>query len=160
MQGKNYYLLTLFQAVPAVTKLLSTDTTLSRLTQTRLTTLRNATADCAANARCYSDRLLISDADIQTVSDRLGQLYAPDNALGKLVTEHLMPSGMYQLLRDNAPKDWLVKAWQQDAAGVNFAIGVYAQGKKPNYPAIDSISFRVADKNYYQLVQCRHDHDL
>lgn len=152
VQSKNYYLLTLFQSVPAVTTLLSTDTTLIRLTNTRLALLRTAGADCSTNSRCYIDRLLVSETEIQAVSDRLSKLYTADNALGKLVSDHLLPSGTYQLLRENAPKDLLVKAWQQDAAGVNFAIEVYAAGQKPNYPAIDSISFRVNDRNYYQLV--------
>ncbi len=152
VQSKNYYLLTLFQSVPAVTTLLSTDTTLVRLTNARMVTLRTAGADCSTNSLCYIDRLRFSDAYIQAVSDRLGKLYTADNALGKLVAEHLLPSGTYQTLSGNSPKDLLVKAWQQDAAGINFAIGVYAAGQKPNYPAIDSISFSVSNKNYYQLV--------
>ncbi|EOR93336.1 protein of unknown function DUF218 [Arcticibacter svalbardensis MN12-7] len=46
----------------------------------------------------------------------------------------------------------LIKAGEQDAAAVNNTISIYAEAKKPNYPAIDSISFNIKDKAYYILM--------
>lgn len=152
VQAKNYYFLTLLGELPAVRTLLTADTALAHLTQQKIARLRPAPADCPADARCYSGRMKFSDADLQTVRNRLGALYAPDNALGKLVADHLIPSGTYRLHGHLPPKDLLLKAWEQDATGVNYAISVYAEGKKPNYPAVDSISFRVADKSYGQFM--------
>lgn len=148
VQAKNYYLLTLCQELPAVRQFLAADTTLARLTEQKRTLLSSAPADCKADPFCYTGRMKFSDAEIRTIRDRLSLLYASTNALGRLVADHLIPSGTYALYGNRAPKDLLLKAWEQDASGVNYAIGVYAEGKKPNYPAIDSISFRVADRNY------------
>lgn len=152
VQSKNYYLLTLLSELPAVRTLLTADTALARLTQQKIAQLRTAPADCPADARCYTTRMKFSEADLQTVRNRLGVLYAPDNALGKLVADHLIPSGTYRLHQQLPPKDLLLEAWEQDATGVNYAISVYAEGKKPHYPAIDSISFRVANKSYGQFM--------
>lgn len=151
VQTKNYYLLTLLSELPAVRTLLTTDTVLAYLTHQKIAQLRTAPADCQANARCYPGRMKYSDADVQTIRNRLSVLYAPDNALGKLVADHLIPSGTYRLHGHLPPKELLLKAWEQDVKGVNYAISVYAEGRKPNYPAIDSISFRVADKSYGPL---------
>lgn len=46
----------------------------------------------------------------------------------------------------------LVQAWTQDVEGINYAIGVYADGKRPNYPNIDSISFNTRDRGYVNLL--------
>ena len=59
--------------------------------------------------------------------------------------EHLIPSGTYILFAQLSPAEMLAKAWIQDAQGINFTIGVYAEGKKPNYPNIESISFNTRD---------------
>lgn len=48
-------------------------------------------------------------------------------------------------------KTLLVKAWEQDAKAINYTIGVYVEGNKPNYPKIDSISFSLRDKEYTEL---------
>ncbi len=98
----------------------------------------------------------LSEADIQEVSRRLGELYNDNNALGKLVFNHLIPSGAYILSQKLSAKEQLIKAWEQDTHGINFAISVYIEGQKPNYPAIDSISFKVSNKNYSQLVGDLH----
>ncbi|HEY0245655.1 MAG TPA: YdcF family protein, partial [Mucilaginibacter sp.] len=64
----------------------------------------------------------------------------------------LIPSYTYSLYKTVSPAELLVKAWEQDAAGINYTIDVYAGGKKPNYPAIDSISFNVKDRRYKTLL--------
>ena len=56
------------------------------------------------------------------------------------------------MYRNLKPEELLQKAWEQDAHGINRIIDVYALGKKPNYPAIDSISFDVANKQYPALL--------
>jgi hypothetical protein len=44
------------------------------------------------------------------------------------------------------------KAWEQDTSGINYTIDVYAGGKKPNYPLIDSVSFNTKHKGYQPLM--------
>lgn len=143
--SKNYYLLTLFQVLPGVAKLLGTDAQLSSIAKQKSDSLSAALVNCDRDGSCYIERMKFSREEIDAIGKRLGALYQPHNALGKLVSDHLIPSGRYVLLQNLAPKDMLVKAWEQDAKGINFCLDVYAGGTKPNYPLIDSISFNTKD---------------
>ncbi len=145
VQSKNYYLLTLFEELPDVKKLLSADSVLAKFARNKVENLTNSLTTCEKDALCFTYKIKFSESEIMQISERLSALYQPGNPLGKLVTNHLIPSGTYILFQNNSPKDMLVKAWEQDARGINFAIGVYAEGKKPNYPNIDSISFNTRD---------------
>ncbi|RFZ92753.1 YdcF family protein [Mucilaginibacter conchicola] len=151
VESKNYYLLTLLQNDKQAKALLNADTELTALSKAKLAALQNAMKTCT-DGLCLPSALKFSDEDIDLVSRRLAALYKTGNALDKLVKLHLIPSGCYNLYKDESPEKLLVKAWQQDASAVNFTIGVYAEGKKPNYPQIDSISFDVHKKAYYTLM--------
>lgn len=141
VQSKNYYLLTLFESVPAVRNLLRKDAVLNAIAVAKADSVRGALKSCNRDGLCYINRLKFSESEIKAVSDRLSDLFRAGGELDLLVKQHLVPSGCYVLFQGLSPKDMLVKAWEQDAAGINFCIGVYAEGKKPNYPLIDSISF-------------------
>jgi hypothetical protein len=145
VQSKNYYLLTLFDESKDVKELLDYDKILSAVAKVKSDSLAASLKDCRQDGLCYINRMKFTDDEIKIVSDRLAALYDPGNALGKLVQHHLIPSGTYILFQGFSEKDMLVKAWEQDAHGVNFALSVYAEGKKPNYPLIDSISFKTKD---------------
>lgn len=145
VQSKNYYLLTLFQGLPDVRKLLEADIVLRTIAEIKTDSLSASLTNCGKDGVCYIERMKFSDAEIKAVSDRLTLLYQPQNALGRLIQNHLIPSGTYVLFQNLPPQEMLVKAWEQDASGINFCIGVYAGGNKPNYPLIDSISFNTKD---------------
>ena len=145
ISSKNYYLLTLFQVLPDVKKLLSSDAQLAAITKVKRDSLSAALLNCGRDGNGYIERMKFSPAEINAISKRLGELYQPQNALGKLVSNHLIASGRYIRLQNLSPKEMLVKAWEQDANGINFCVGVYAGGSKPNYPLIDSISFTTRD---------------
>lgn len=145
LQSKNYYLLTLMQELPDVYKLLVNDTIFSTIAKQKNDSLTASYQQCGKNAMCYIGRMQFSDQEIKIIGHRLADLYKTDNALGKMIQYHLIPSGCYILFHNETPKDLLVKAWEQDAKGINYCIGVYAAGNKPNYPNIDSISLGIRD---------------
>jgi hypothetical protein len=145
VQSKNYYLLTLFQEIPELRKLLNADSVLVSIARTKFDSLQFALKNCDKDGLCYINKLKFTDVEIKAVSERLSALYQLNNALDRLVKQHLIPSGCYVLFQNLNSKEMLIKAWEQDAMGINFCIGVYAEGKKPNYPLIDSISFNVKD---------------
>ena len=145
VQSKNYYLLTLLEELPDARKLIDHDSILVKIAKSKIDSLHFALKNCERDALCFTGKLKFSDAEIKAVSNRLSELYKPDNALGKLVSQHLIPSGCYILFQNLSAPEMLVKAWEQDAMGINFTIGVYAEGKKANYPLIDSISFNTRD---------------
>ena len=152
VQTKNYYLLTLLQQDSVVRKMLEKDTVLTSIANNKWAGLSKAGKECTGNILCYAERMEFSEKEISDISARLTTLYTAGNALGKLVQKHLIASGAYILYKNSSPVEMLVKAWEQDARGVNFALGVYAEGKKPNYPLIDSISFNVNDRRYGSLL--------
>lgn len=143
VRSKNYYLLTLFGEIAEVKKMLDGDASLQRIARAKVDSINSALKRCDRDGTCYINSVKFSDAEIAEIGSRLKSLYQPGNALGRLVKNHLAPSGTYVLYQQLPEEEMLVKAWTQDAEGVNFAISVYAEGKKPNYPLIDSISFNV-----------------
>jgi len=152
VQSKNYYLLTLFNELPEVKKLLTNDQQLSSLTAEKRIKMNGALKNCDNKVSCYIDAVKFGQDEIQHISKRLGEMYQKDNELSKLVKQHLIPSGCYSLFSGIGEKEMLIKAWEQDAKALNFTIGVYAEGKKPNYDRIDSISFNVRSKGYPELL--------
>ena len=154
VETKNYYLLTLFEELPDVKKLLDNDSILANIKKNKTAEIAASLKNCNKDALCYTGKMKFSEAEINLVSNRLRTLYKPGNALDKLVQNHLIPSGTYILFKNSDAKELLVKAWEQDANGINYTIGVYAEGNKPNYPNIDSISFKrkdAADSNLFSL---------
>lgn len=145
VQSKNYYLLTLMQELPEVKRMLENDTVFSSIAKQKNDSLFASFQQCGKNTMCYIGRMQFSDQEIKTIGNRLAELYKYDNAIGKMVKNHLIPSGCYVLFHNASPKELLIKAWEQDAGGINFCIGVYAAGNKPNYPNIDSISLGIRD---------------
>lgn len=134
----------------AVKTLLESDPELAKLTQTKIEAV--VTSLNCKDVSCFLSNDKFTDNEISLVSERLKALYKPANSLGRFVQNQLIPSGAYILYKDLSPADLLVETWKQDAAGINYAIDVYAGGKKPNYPNIDSISFNVQSKRYPVLL--------
>ncbi|WP_316831391.1 YdcF family protein [Pedobacter aquatilis] len=151
IQYKNYYLLTLMQELPDLRKAITDDEVLQKILKNKTVDVENALKTCTKAISCYAKAMKFSDTEIQQVNERLAVLFKADNVFGKVVTNHLLPSGCYGLFRDLSEKEMLIKAWEQDAKAINYAIGVYIEGKKPNYPKIDSISFSPLDKEFPEL---------
>jgi len=151
VKAKNYYLLTLFEQDKAVSNLLLADSELLKLMQQKTNALHSSLTECK-DALCLPAQIKFTDEEISLVSARLTALYKPGNALDLLVKNHLVPSGTYIMYEAKTPAELLVNAWEQDAKAVNYTIGVYAEGKKPNYPQIDSISYNVKQRAYLALM--------
>ena len=152
IQSKNFYLLTLFQEIPEVNELLSSDTVLAAIEKSKAESLEGAMKECKDGPSCYTSQMKFSDDEIKEISNRLEVLYQPQNALGKLARDHLAPSGTYILYKDLSLQQQLIKAWEQDAHGINYVIGVYGEGRPANYPLIDSCSLPVTNRRYTQLL--------
>lgn len=152
VQSKNWYLLTLFEQVPEVRTLLEKDPQLASVAALKYKNLGTSVSECKNDFSCYTGKMKFSQEEVDAVGARLEALYTDNNALGRLVHDHLIPSGAYILFRDVNDQQLLRKAWEQDAKSVNHTIEVYAEGKKPNYPAIDSIEFKTTARSYPTLV--------
>jgi hypothetical protein len=113
VQAKNYYLFTLLQHDDSVRKMLEKDTLLAAIAKNKLSGL-SAAKDCGHTVACFTGRMQFSDQEISDISSRLSALYNDNNPLGKLVHQHLIPSGTYILFKNLSPAELLVKAWEQD----------------------------------------------
>ena len=131
--SKNCYLLTLFEEIPALNHFLKEDSILTRIGRDKKNQLLAAIKNCGNTVSCYTDAAKFTPAEIKEVGGRLVALYQPENELGELVKDQLIPSGCYYLYAAMDHKQLLLKAWEQDARCVNHMIDVYAAGKKPNY---------------------------
>lgn len=148
VQAKNYYLLTLFEKDKNVKQLFATDKVLSGIANSKIAAIKAGMPSCT-NYLCLTQTLKLSDTEIKTIEERLQQLYKPGNVLDMLVEKQLIPSGVYANYREMSPKQLLAKAWEIEANGINHTIAVYAEGVKPGYPNIDSISFNVHTEAYF-----------
>lgn len=142
LAGKNYYFTALLQSSPQADSLLRTSPELNRMAREKLQRLETAQTTAERIAA-----MKFSETEIAAASEALARLYAPGNPLDSILTRHLIPSGCYQQYALTGAR-LLQKIWQQDAHGMNYAIDVYAAGRRPNYPASDSTSFNVSSTRY------------
>lgn len=151
VQYKNFYLLTLFQQLPELSAMIRKDPVFGQFLKDKAIAVNEALKSCKTDISCYAKALKFNDEEIARVSNRLSELYTENNGFGKVVNNHLLPSGCYAMLATGNHKTLLIKAWEQDAKAINYTIGVYFEGNKPNYPKIDSISFSLKDKEFAEL---------
>ncbi len=152
VQSKNYYFLTLLQKLPDVNKLISSDEVFSKIAAEKSEHLKNSLSNCGNDVGCYLKAVEFNESEIAKVGSRIKTLYNSQKYLKDLVQNQLIPSRAYLLYANLSPQNMLQKAWEQDARAINYAIEVYAGGKLPNYPNIDSISFNVKNKAYPSLL--------
>ncbi len=152
IQYKSYYLLTLMQELPDLRKAVADDVVLKEVLRTKLANTSMALKTCSQNVTCLANVMKFSEAEIQAVGNQLATLYQANSTLEKIVIGHILPSGCYGMYTGLTSPQLLVKAWEQDAKAINHTIGVYVEGKKPNYPKIDSISFSTKDKGFPELI--------
>ena len=147
-QSKNVYLLTLFQSLPEVREILESDPVLLGVTKRKTGQLNASLENCDGDPFCFSENLPFSPDEVEEVAARLQELTSSNPALEKVLVDHLIPSGMYQLQESTLPETWLANAWKQDAQTINHIIAVYVRGEKPNYPNIDSLGMKVPSASY------------
>lgn len=149
---KSYYLLTLMQELPELRKAIATDKVLDELLKAKIENAKTSLKNNSQDLNSMAHTMKFSDDEIKKISDRFLAIYSNENVFGKVIINHILPSGCYGLYADLTPKELLVKAWEQDAKAINYTIDVYIAGKKPNYPKIDSISFSVKNREFPELV--------
>ncbi len=147
VQIKNYPLLSMLMQDKAVSKILLKDTMLTGIYKRKSKSIAKAQSECK-DVSCVISRLKFTDLEIAGIGKHLAANFERYNAFKLLVDKKLRPSGAYALYDSVAGPDLLLKAWEQDAKGVNYCIDVYGAGKAPNYRNIDSISYDVKRADY------------
>jgi len=146
-EAKNYFLLDLIEHDKIIRRQLENDPVLTSIAKAKLDGIIASLTECK-DASCLTARLKFTDEEIAIISKELLTLCKPGSRLEWLMKTKVIQSYTYSLYKISDPVQLLVKAWEQDADGINYAINVYAEAKKPNYPQIDSISFNVKSRAY------------
>ncbi|MCE1197705.1 MAG: YdcF family protein [Marinilabiliales bacterium] len=152
VQRQNYYLLTLLEKLPDVKKELDSDPTLTALTRSRKAAIESALESCQDSFRCYLRAIRFSPEEVAVAGEILAKKCLPGSPLYKLVSDHLIPSGCYIRFASLPIPEMLRRVWETEAGAVNYAIEVYAGGKKPNSPDIDSICFNTREAIYPKIL--------
>ena len=71
VQSKNYYLLTLLERLPDVSKLLSNDPELSKIAAAKRDFLTLTLKNCGNKVSCYLENIRFTDSVIQSIGNRL-----------------------------------------------------------------------------------------
>jgi len=151
VQEKNFYLLTLLQNDPKISGLINKDPLLCNIALKQKQAI--ATSLNAFNYKEITTNLKLSTEQIDQAGVELSKIYSKNKYFQDLVRYKLIPSKAYIHYKNLKPEEQLIKAWQQDAEDINHIIAVYAEGDKPNYPDIDSISFSVRSEDYIKVVK-------
>jgi hypothetical protein len=124
VRDKNFYLFAILEQNPP-----------NDLRLDRIAAAKRAALTSAVN---FIESIRWTPEEVATVSEVLANFPA--------AYEPLQQSRLY------GPKPDLVKCWQQAAAAMNRIYDVYALGKPPRYPDIDSISFDPQSASFQRML--------
>jgi hypothetical protein len=131
VQDKNFYLLSLIESTPSVKKAVAEDPVLSHL----------------------RPGYQITSAESAEAARALSALYQKSPAVRAMADGPLRTSGMY-IRYDNLPGgELLERALSECIRGINRIVDVYALGKPPRYPAIDSVTYDPKTPAYQQVLK-------
>lgn len=147
---KNYYVTYLLLKDSSTVRQLAASKPIARLLEKRFERFKNS-ANCR-DLTCYLDAFKWQGAEIEQLVNQFAEQIAQNKNLEKLVQSSLMPSMTYGLLQNETAISYFKKALTQDLKAMNYVVDVYAGGKKPNYPKIDSISFDITRAAYRSLM--------
>ncbi|MCI1648193.1 MAG: YdcF family protein [Bacteroides sp.] len=156
VESKNYYFTYLLQEKEDVDSLIATSTVLKELAIKKQEELSKA-----GSVKEYLTAFKLSDEEILKAGRALTELYQNGNALERMMTQMIIPSGCYQQYKEQGMA-LVRKIWEQDAQGMNYAIDIYAAARKPNYPRIDSIGFNIHSREFQKeiLPICKQDIEM
>jgi hypothetical protein len=145
---KAFYLLPAIEQMPEVRQLLLADPSLQRIAAARRTALSAAVAARPAGASPVIESARWTDSEIRETKVGLRAVLAAHRQARSAVATRLRESGMYVREQSMSDDDLIGHAWEQAALGINHILDVYGDGKKPQYPKIDSISFDAATADW------------
>lgn len=150
VMAKNYFVFfLLYKDVTIVRDIVSKNPNLVNILKSKKDAL--AEFDNSNDVLAMVERYKWSDSEIKILTDVLLANYSIN--LKTLVKQELLPSHKYGVSTGISDLAYLKKSLEQDFKAMNYAIDVYAGGKKPNYPRIDSISFDINKKSYLSTLK-------
>jgi hypothetical protein len=153
VQDKNFYVLSLMERTPAVTRALTQDPVLARMAAADQASLARCGAENGNSSHCAIDALFFSDEQIEQAGKRLEHLYETDDSVRQVVAGPMRRSGFFQLYAASSDKDLLIRAWVDAAHGIDRILNTYGRGNSPGVPEIDAPSFEMGSPAGRQLLR-------
>lgn len=150
---KNFYLLTLMERTPGVRAAVNSDVALHQIATARREAMDRAANSCEEDLECNTQAFRWKDSDIVEAGNALAALYRKSPAFREFIDGPLRASGLYVLYQDLSGKEFLKRAWEDCAHGMNLAIEVYGSGKPPRYAAIDAMTYDPKTQGYRRVVE-------
>lgn len=148
LQDKNFYLFSAIMDDQKVSQLLREDEILKDFMLGSQTEVPDAPPK---NVTEVVAPFLWSEQKIQTVGKRLMEISESNAAFSSLI-QKLRKSHKYAHFESHPDDEFLYKAWELCAKGLDTVLEVYGTGKMPFYQNIDSVSFDVRSKQYVYAV--------
>ncbi len=150
--AKNYFATSLLiQDTTVIRHVLDHDKSLKRIFKERLRRYKES-EDCK-DVHCFLSAFRWSEAEVESIVLALSREIGQNGNLQKYFREKLLPSHRYGISKGKTVEEYIEKAFRQDLRAMNYVIDVYAGGRNPNYPKIDSISFNIHDPRYLSLLK-------
>jgi hypothetical protein len=153
VEDKNFYLLSALERTPGARDAIHANPVLARIATERLAALDRAVDSCNLDIECHAAAFRWSDAQMEEAARALAALYRTSPAIRTLTDGPLRATGLYVRYQDLGGPDLLEHAWSDCIRGIDRAIDVYALGKPPRYPAIDSITYDARTEAHGRVVQ-------
>ena len=153
VEDKNFYLLSALERTPGARDAVKTNPVLARIATERLAALDRAVDSCNLDIECYAAAFRWSDAQMEEAARARAALYRTSPAIRTFTDGPLRATGLYVRYQNLGGPDLLEHAWSDCIRGIDRAIDVYALGKPPRYPAIDSIAYDVKTEAHRRVVQ-------
>ncbi|MBV8251487.1 MAG: YdcF family protein [Chitinophaga sp.] len=152
VQDKNFYLFTLMEKQPVLSKLITTDSLLVRVGQQFNQRLARPASAAGNDVYAMVRPFQFSGEDVASVAMRLNQLLTTHPREMAPMMQAMRSSGMYQLYIHESDSALLKSAWQDAANGVNYILDAYTKNKGFRYPKIDSAAYWVKSPEYFASV--------
>ena len=149
---KNFYLLSALDRNPGARAAVKTDPTLAREAAARLAAIDRAVDSCGIDLNCNVAAFQWSEAQLEEGARALAALYRTSPAIRVLADGPLRFAGMYVRYRHLGGEEFLKRAFTDCIRGMNRVSDVYALGKPPRYPAIDSLAYKPDSDAYRSVV--------
>lgn len=146
------YFFTLVQNVPEVAQIIKNDAFFKKKTNEKIESFKNTVSVCDNNTACFIDNVLWSEAEIEVIAAEFKRLYQSSKSYKNLVNNHLLPSGYFELYKNDAGEEILAKAWKDAANATNYIIKAYTSKAALLYPKIDSATYDVKSQYYKDLL--------
>ncbi|HEX7756606.1 MAG TPA: YdcF family protein [Niabella sp.] len=152
LQKRIFYLLDAIETYPPAYTAVYSDTVLQALMKQKYTLLQNAMDSCTQLSGIAA-KLLITPAEDAAIALQLGKLYQKNRNIRQWVSDRIRATGFYGLSDSLTDAALFRKAWEEEAAGINYIINAYLQNKGLQYPKVDAASFCISCRPYFDSVR-------